>query len=646
MSQIDDLTKYIDDSVRLQDDFFTYVNGKWLENTEIPDDKARWSSFIILAEQAKENVKNLLKSNDFSDNDFQKIKRFYQEGIDVKKRNELDIKPIQKYLDKINSISSKEDLFSVLLLFTDKNLASIFGAYSGIDRKNTSLEVPHLYSSGLSLPGNKEYYTDPDKKEIRDKFVEYIAKLFSFINLPEPEEKAKIVLQFETLLAEKHYTPIQKRDPELTYNEMDFDSLQKFVPEFDWNNFFKVYTPVKISKVVLDNPDYFKLIESLLGNPNLEEWKIYLTARLLNGEASYLSERFVQARFEFHGKVMSGAKKLEETYKQVLSVINNRYVLGELVGKYYVQKHFSETAKEKITELVKNLLVVMGERIQNLDWMSEQTKEKALKKLNHFNFKVGYPDVWEDYSNLQFDENDCYFDVVNKSVTHIRHLSFENVYKTPDKNKWGMSPQTVNAYYSPERNEIVFPAGILGFPFFDENMSDAENYGGIGAVIGHEITHGFDDKGSRFDYDGNLFDWWTEDDKKLFAKKGDYIVSEYDKFLVNGKPVNGKLTLGENIADHGGIKIAFQAMQLNYNKKGEREDDKEQTSEEKFFYSFARIWRAKVRPELEEQFRMIDPHSPPKARVNVNLSNITEFQKTFSVKEGDMLYRNDIPSIW
>ena len=647
MSEINDLTKFVDNSVRLQDDFFSYVNGKWYEETIIPEDKARWGSFMVLREKSIQDVKNLLESEEFSDVNFKKVKKFYAEGMNIERRNKLDVEPIKKYLDQINSIKSKEDLVSVLLLFAEKNLASVFSSSSQIDRKNTSREVPHLYSSGLSLPGNKDYYTDPDKKEIREKFVEYITTLFTFIDLPEPENKANKVLEFETRLADKHYTPVQERDPELTYNAMEsLGELQKFVTNMDWKTYFGLFTDLEITKLVLDNPNYFKLLNNLLVQPNLDEWKIYLTARLLNGEAQYLSERFVQAHFDFYGKVIHGTKKLEELYKQILGVINSRFVLGELVGKYYVQKYFPQTSKDKMTDLVKNLLEVMGERIKNLDWMGEETKEKALNKLSHFNIKIGYPDEWEDYSALTFEESDTYFDVVNKSVLHIRKILLSNLYKGPNQNQWSMSPQTINAYYHPFRNEIVFPAGILQFPFFNEHMSDAENYGGIGAVIGHEITHGFDDKGSKFDYNGNMVNWWTENDAKLFSEKGKYLVSEYEKFLVNGKPLNGELTLGENIADHGGIKIAYQAMQLNYEKKGKREDDETLSSEEKFFYSFARIWREKRRPEIEEQFRMTDPHSHPKARVNITLSNIIEFHDTFKINEGDKLYRKELPNIW
>lgn len=646
MSELNDLTKYIDTTTRAQDDFFTYVNGKWLQSTKIPEDKARWGSFTILAEKSIHDVKSLLESNEFTDSDFKKIVKFYNEGMNIQRRNELDFTPLKPFLDKINAMSTQEDLIDVLILLAENNLASVIATGSVIDRKNASTEVPHIFSTGLSLSSNKDYYTDPDKQEIREKFVAYLATLFKYLSMEEAEDKAKKVLEFETKLAEKHFTPVQKRDPELTYNDMNLGELQQFINNFKWNSYFKVFTDLEITKVVMDNKDYFTFLNGLLADPNLEEWKIYLTARLVNGEAEYLSERFVQAHFNFYGKVMNGQQKLEDMYKQVLSVINNRFVLGELVGKYYVKKYFSEQAKAKMVDLVKNLLEVMGLRIKNLEWMTDATKEKALNKLSHFNFKIGYPDVWEDYTALTFDENDSYFDIVSKSVQHIRKISFERLYKEPDKHKWGMSPQTINAYYNPFRNEIVFPAGILQFPFFDEHMSDAENYGGIGAVIGHEITHGFDDKGSKFDYDGNMKDWWTENDSKLFSEKGNYLVNQYEQFLVNGKPLNGQLTLGENIADHGGVKIAYQAMELNYQKKGKREDDDELKSEEKFFYSFARIWRTKSRPELEEKFRMVDPHSHPKARVNVTLSNITEFHKTFDVKDGDKLYRNDIPSIW
>jgi putative endopeptidase len=647
---MNDLLKYVDKSTRLQDDFYYFVNGKWMLETTIPDDKPSWSSFMVLRENSINQVKNLLESSDFDDEDFKKIQLFYKAGMDIVRRNELDYTPIKIYLDKIKAINSVSDVVEVLNVLAKNNLASIFGCVSEIDRKETSREVPHIFSSGLSLPSlystSKDYYLEADKQPVRDKYLEFMTNIFNFINYPNPQSSAERLLKFETKLAEKHYSQVQKRDPELTYNSINISELAKYSNTINWINYFKNFTSVDINKVVVDNIDFIKLVNEILTSDHLEDWKIYLTGRLINSSSPYLSERFIDNSFDFYGKIISGSKTLEENSKRVLDLISQRNIIGELVGKYYVQKYFAGESKSKIVGLVSNLLESMKERIKSLDWMSETTKEKALNKLKHFNVKVGYPDVWEDYSSLKFSESDSYFDIINKCVSHIRYLSFENLYQKPNPNKWGMSPQTVNAYYSPYRNEIVFPAGILQFPFFDKSMSDAENYGGIGAVIGHEITHGFDDKGSKFDFDGNMIDWWTQEDSLKFKEKGNYIVSEYEKFLVNGKPLNGQLTLGENIADHGGIKIALQALQVNYAKKGKNEDDSELKSDQKFFYSWARIWRSKRRSELDEQLRMTDPHAHPEARVNVTLANITEFHKNFDIKEGDKLYRKDIPNIW
>ena len=646
----DDLIENIDNSIRLQDDFFAFINGKWLEKTILPDDKSRWGNFDILVEKSIHDVKSILESDDFSDEDFKKVKIFYNAGMDVQKRNEQDFKPLTKILTKIESMKNKKDLLDTLNFLAREGVSSAFHVSSQIDGKDSSREVLHLYSSGLSLPSpgftNKEYYLSPEKEEIRNKYVDHIATLFSFTGDKKALEKAKKVLEFETILAEKHFDQVQKRDPELTYNATNLSSLQESYINFNWENHFKAYTAITIEKIVLDNPDFFLFVNSLITDEKVEDWKVYLTARVLNTSASFLSERFVEEDFNFYGKIISGQKRLQDMYKQVLSMINNRYVLGELVGKYYVQKYFPQESKDKMNDLVANLLEVMGDRIQALDWMSDETKKKALNKLKHFKVKIGYPDKWEDYSGLILDENDSYVEIVTKCVNYIQKIFFENLYKAPNPHKWGMSPQTINAYYNQFRNEIVFPAGILQFPFFDTKLTDAENFGAIGVVIGHEITHGFDDKGSQFDFDGNLKNWWTETDKKLFTDKGNYIVEQYEQFLVNGKPLNGKLTLGENIADHGGVKIAYQALMNHYSKTGKREDADALSSEEKFFYSYGRVWRAKQRPEIEEQLRTTDPHAHPKARVNVTLANISEFQELFNVKEGDELFRKEIPKIW
>lgn len=642
--RVEDLMLYVDESILPQDDFFQYANGKWLDTTEIPDDKPNYGAFTILRDLSRDNVKELLEREQ-DDPEMKIAGIFYRKGINMEERDNGDYDAIKPMLDKINGITNREELKEVIAELAYEGVAIVFGFFSLADRKNSIIEAPHIGSGGISIGNNKDYYFDEDKQPIRDGFVSMLTKLFGFIGTDNPEVHAKRVLDFETKLADKHYDQVQKRDLELSYNKYELQQLQDKVGNLDWKQYIAKFTDTEITYIIVDNPAFYEEFNDLLANEGIENWKSYLTGRLMIESANYLSERFEDASFDFFGKMMQGSKIKEDPWKRVMNLINSRFMIGELIGKIFVQEHFPPEAKVRMLELVNNLIATLEERIKGLEWMGEETKEKALLKLSKITVKIGYPDVWEDYSSLKISEEDSYLNMIRKTSHFHRNISLSRLYKAPDRNKWGMSPQTVNAYYHPIFNEIVFPAAILRFPFFDMNMSDAENYGGIGMVIGHEITHGFDDKGSMFDADGNMKMWWTPDDRSLFDKKTEYFVEEYAKFLVNGKPVNGKLTLGENIADHGGMKIAFNALMRHY-KDHPREDDEQLTSEQKFFMSFARLWRTKERPEREEQMRMSDPHSPPKARINVTLANIKEFYDAFDIKEGHKMYRDTLPVLW
>ena len=637
----------MDTSVRPQDDFFRYVNGKWLKETEIPADKTRWGSFTVLRDKSLDDVKSLM-DEEYS-GEYRHINTFYNAGMDAERRNKEDYDPIKPILSQIESMSNVEELVSTLNTLEDKNLLRLVTFSSGMDRKNTEIEVPHFSSGGLSLPsprfGNRDFYLNDDKEPIRQAYVGFLSKLFEFIGAENPSERAKSVLEFEKTLAEKHYTQIEKRNPELSYNKMEYTELTQKYPNYNWGGLISKFTDVEITDLVVDNPAFFEFLNSQIREVDIDTWKNYLTAKVLNNAAPMLSDRFENAAFDFYGRVLQGQKEMEDRWKRVLGFLNNRFIIGELVGKLYVDKFFPPSSKAKMLDLVKNLIETLGERIKDLDWMGEETKEKALDKLAAFNVKIGYPDEFEDYSNLEISPDMPFIDIVGKTARFVRDKTFERLYKSPDKKKWFMSPQTVNAYYSPLHNEIVFPAAILQFPFFDPNMSDAENYGGIGAVIGHEITHGYDDKGSMFDAKGNMNNWWTEDDRKKFMERADYFVKEYEKFLVNGKPVVGKLTLGENIADLGGIRISFNAMKRHFKKVGEPPAD-QFTNEEKFFLSYARIWRSLSRPEVREMLRLSDPHAPPEARVNVALANVPEFHEVYPTKEGDGMHREKLVELW
>ncbi len=644
---IERIDEYIDPEVRPQDDFFRYVNGKWLKTTEIPPDKTRYGSFTILHDKAMEDVRSIVEKP--HDGEYQAISIFYKVGMDMERRNELDFEPIRPLLETIDGITSRHDLIHAIVELESKMVLGLINFSSNMDRKNTSIEIPHFSSGGLSLPnprfGNRDYYLEEDKQPIRDKYVEHLATLFEFIGESEAKDVAKKVLDFETKLAEKHYSQVQKRDPELSYNKMQFSEFVSKYSSFDWDSFVRSYTNLELKDINVDNPAFFDFVNEQLQETDLETWKIYLKARLLLLTASALSERFEKANFDFYGRVLQGQKEMQPLWKRIVELMNNRFILGELVGKLYVEKFFPPSSKEKMKELVNNLIIALENRIKSLEWMSDITKEKALEKLKAFNVKIGYPDVWEDYSGLQLSEDMTFSQILRTTVKYNRDLMLKNLYKAPDKNKWFMSPQTVNAYYSPLHNEIVFPAAILQFPFFDPQLSDAENYGGIGAVIGHEITHGYDDKGSMFGPDGNMENWWTDEDRKAFNERAQHFIEEYEKFKVNGKPLIGKLTLGENIGDIGGIRIAFAAMKEHFRKHGEPPSDKF-SNEEKFFMSYARIWRALSRPEIQEVLRTSDPHSPPEARVNVALANIPEFHEVFKTRPGDGMYREKIVTLW
>ncbi len=638
----------MDPTVKPQDDFYRYANGKWLKNTEIPPDKSRWGSFTVLRDRSLDDVKSLLET-EFTSGEYKNASVFFKVGMDSSRLDQEDYTPIKPFLEQINAIQTRDELKEVIITLEDKGLLGYTGFSSNQDRKNTDIEIPHFSSGGLSLPssrfGNRDFYLEEDKEPIREEYLKYLEKLFGFIGENDPSALAQRVLSFEKSLAEKHYTQVQKRDPELSYNKMDFSEFKTKYSNFLWDTYVSKFTDVELSDIVVDNPPFFEFINNQIEEEDLENWKTYLKARVMNRSASYLSQRFEEASFDFYGKVISGQKEMEDRWKRVVGMMNNRFILGELVGKLYVEKFFPASSKAKMLDLVNNLIEALEQRIHNLDWMGEETKKKALVKLKAFNVKIGYPDEWEDYSSLDLDESDSYLNILNKCTRLQRDNMLSRLYKAPDRKKWFMSPQTVNAYYSPLKNEIVFPAAILQFPFFDPNMTDAENYGGIGAVIGHEISHGYDDKGSMFDANGNMNNWWTDEDRRQFNERSEHFMQEYEKFLVNGKPLIGKLTLGENIGDLGGLRISFHAMENNYKKLG-REESGDYTKEQLFFMSYARIWRSLSRPEIAEMLRVSDPHSPPEARVNVALANIPEFHQTYPTKPGDGMHRETIVELW
>lgn len=642
--KVDPIDKYLDKETRPQDDFFRYANGKWLDETVIPPDKSRWGSFVELREKSLSDVRHVLE-REMADPKFNKALLFYATGTNMGKRNSDDFLPIQPLLERINTATSTKQLIESLPEMSFLGDITLFSFTCYPDIMQSDREAPRLYAGGLNLPGsNRDYYFDEDKEGTRTAYLKYLTDAFELINHEDPASAAQNTLKLETCFAETHRTQVEKRDDHLNYNKFDLQKLPDLNSKINWPDYFSKFTDIPVEYIIVDNPDYFRTLDTLVEEESLQVWKDYMIAKLLIVQSPYLSERFADLHFDFFGKTLSGQQEQEDLWKRIVSLINSRFILGELVGQLYIQEFFPPAAKEKMETLVANLMEAMRHRIKKLDWMSEETKVKALEKLGNFRTKIGYPDRWTDYSELELDEGMNFVQMVQRCKRFAQRIKLSRMYKTSDPDEWLMSPQTVNAYYMPPNNEIVFPAAILQFPFFSIKMSDAENYGGIGTVIGHEITHGFDDRGSKYDAHGNLKNWWTDEDRKKFDAKGKYFIQQYESFLVYDKPLNGKLTLGENIADHGGIKVSLDALRLRENHNSDLSNG--YTDEELFFLSYARIWRAVRTKELAERFRMIDPHSPPKARVNVTLANIAEFHQTFNIKPNDGMYREQLPVLW
>lgn len=642
----------LDESVKPQDDFYQYAIGGWLLDNPIPDAYSRWGSFELLYENNLKQVKTILessaKSNSVKGSIEQKVGDFYSTGMDTAKIEELGYTPIQPILEKIDKINSKEDLVKVTAYLHSHEVSPLFAFYAGVDAKNSEMMIASFWQAGMGLPDVEYYYKDDNRsKEIREKYVEHIAKMFELISYSNSDAKAasEKIMEIETALAKSANTLLENRDPNRTYNKLSKEQLIKLSPNFEWNLFFNEIGVDNLKETIVAQPEFLSEISSLMESAQISDWKAYLKWTLLRSTADYLSSNFVNQDFEFYGKFLNGSKKLQDRWKRVSNVLDGS--IGELVGQLYVKDNFPPEAKTRAIEVVDNLISSMGESIKNNDWMSKETKEQALVKLNSFGVKIGYPDKWTDYSGLQIS-NESFFDNVWNSWNFLFKDNVKKIGKPVDKTEWGMTPQTVNAYYSPTRNEIVFPAGILQPPFFGKDADDAINYGAMGAVIGHEITHGFDDEGRQYDADGNIRDWWTEEDAKRFDEKAKVLVDQYNNLIaLDTLKVDGKLTLGENIADLGGLTISYAAFsKTNQYKEGKEIDGF--TPQQRFFLSWAQVWRNNIRDENLKLRLKTDVHSPGKQRVNGPFTNMPQFLKAFNVKEGDRMYRspNELVKIW
>ncbi len=630
--------QYIDKAVRPQDDFYRYVNGKWLNEYVIPADKSRFGAFNALRDKSEKDVKTIidtLAGNTYEkDTDEQKVSDLYNSYMDVESIEKAGTAVLNDDLAKINAIESYDDL-SAYMSYADMFTDSPMGLYVYIDLKDSNKHITYVAQSGLGLP-EKDYYFNEDEKfkNIRAKYLTLVENMFTLAEFKNPAQAAQTVMAIETKIADGHWSNVQNRDTEKTYNLKSYDEFKALMPDLNIDAWMSGTTLSGVEQVVVNQPDYLEKLNTLVTETSIDDWKTYYTWKLLDSSASYLPKKFDDENFKFYGTVLSGTTEQKDRWKRGISTVNGS--IGELVGKVYIKSYFPPDAKKRMDNMIENLRKAYGESIKELDWMSEETKVKALDKLSKFDPKIGYPSVWKDYSALHITKDSL--------VTNMREVqkwgiadNRNRLGQPINRTEWAMNPQTVNAYYNPVKNEIVFPAGILQPPFFNLAADDAVNYGGIGAVIGHEMGHGFDDQGSQFDGDGNLKSWWTDEDLAKFKEKSGMLVDQYNGFTVldGTANVNGELTQGENIGDLSGLTIAYRAYKNAYPENVEIDG---LSSDERFFFGWAQIWRGKMRDEAMLSQVATNPHSPAEFRGNGPLRNFPPFLELFEVKEGDKMF--------
>ena len=632
----------MDKSISPKVDFFSYVNGTWIKNNEIPDDRTRWGSFDELRKNTAADVLKILEQEMNNPNldintDAGKSVQLYKSILNMEARNNAGIMPINGYLSKINAIANIADLQTYLTEMEVAGGAGFFGVYVGADSKDSNKNVVYLGAGSLGLP-DRDYYIkdDADSKDKRIKYVAHITKMLQFLGDTEAKAntQAKQILAFETQMAQPRLDKVERRDARKRYNPTAVSDLQKMVPSIKWNTYFETLG-VKTDTVILSQLKYTKALQDILATDNVANWKAYLRWTAFNNAASFLSEDIEKANWNFYSKILKGAKKQRPQNERALARVNG--TLGEALGKLYVAEKFPPAAKQKAQDMITNVLNAFETRIKNVSWMSAETKLKAIEKLKATTVKVGYPDKWKDYSELVIGSS--YFQNKLNTAKWRFNKNVAKLYKPVDKSEWHMSPQTVNAYFNPSYNEIVFPAAILQPPFFDFNADDAVNYGGIGAVIGHEISHSFDDSGARFDKEGNLNDWWTKEDLIQFEVLGKKLADQYSAIEVLPETfINGEFTLGENIGDLGGVNVAYDGLQLEFAKNGRPEKIDGFTAEQRYFMSWATVWRSKYRDEALKNQIKTDPHSPGMVRAAQPLKNVAAFYKAFAIKKEDKGY--------
>lgn len=633
----------MDTTVAAGTDFYEYACGGWIKNNPLKPEYARFGTFDQLLENNQEQLRVLIEELSATPHEAGsvagKIGALYAMGLDSTKLNADGVAPVKEELAAINALATKSDVSKMVATLHKEGMAPFFALFVDADEKNSAMNIVQLYQAGIGM-GDRDYYLleDEGSAKMRDAYRAYINKLFTLAGSSPEQADAAVdaVMKIEKAIAEISYGREDLRDSQKNYNKLAYEDFKQIESPLDWDVYFESMGLAGLKELDAKQINFYKDMNKALQNTTVDEQKYYLAFNLLSAAAPYLSDDFVDADFEFYGKVMSGKQEQQPRWKRSLNTVNG--ALGEAVGEMYVEKYFPASSKEKMLTLVGNLQTALSERINGLEWMSDTTKAKAQEKLAAFTVKIGYPDKWRDYSGLEI-KDDSYWANVRRSNIFDMAYQLADVDKPVDKSRWHMNPQTVNAYYNPTTNEICFPAAILQPPFFNPDADDAVNYGAIGVVIGHEMTHGFDDQGRNYDKDGNLIDWWTAEDAVRFTERADKLVDQYDQIIViDTLHANGRFTLGENIADHGGLLVAHQAYLNSLKGKETPAPIDGFTNEQRFFLGYATLWGQNIRPEEIRRRTKIDPHSLGKWRVNAALRNIAPFYAAFDIKEGDPMF--------
>ena len=626
--------------MRIQDDLYRHVNGTWLKTAVIPADRSSDGAFITLRDLSEKRVRAIIESATGSA-EATKISDLYTSFMAADAIEAKGYSPILKDLAMCDSIETLKDFISTMSWLEARGLGGVFGSFIYADQMDASTNILYLAQGGISLP-DESYYREDQYAEIRDAFLVHVEAMFALAGIKEGKDLANKILALETQIASYHFDAVKDRDATLTYNKMSRAEVIDLMPAFDFDLYLSAgeIPAVVLDSVIVQQPPFFAGLSTILSSFDRDSWVAWLKWNIISGSAPYLSSDLVNQNFSFYGKTLSGTPELRERWKRAVSVVEGS--LGEAVGKVYVEQHFPLEAKARMEELVANLIEAYRISINAIDWMSDATKLKALEKLSKFTPKIGYPNKWRDYSALETNPNDLFANIGH--VTKFqRDFELAKIGKPVDRDEWHMTPQTVNAYYNPVMNEIVFPAAILQPPFFGLSSDDAVNYGGIGAVIGHEIGHGFDDQGSKYDGDGALNNWWTDADRAAFELRSNALIEQYNKLNPEETPditVNGALTVGENIGDLGGLAIAYKAYKISLGDQASPVLDGF-TGEQRLFLGCAQVWRAKVRPEEMRRRIATDPHSPSEFRCNTIVSNFTPFYEAFGVTENDALWLDE-----